>query len=63
MERLMKELKWLKAECPVCGRIYEYTEAYKPSTCSSYDCVHKWIHDPQFREERRYGGEIKAPLQ
>ena len=49
----MGKLKWLEARCPICGRRYRYLPNYKPSTCSNYDCVHKWIH----RKEVMFSGQ------
>jgi len=48
--------KWAKAKCPVCGQEYHYIEdGYKPSTCSKFECLHKFLHPEtynyQFRKE------------
>lgn len=44
----MTKINWLKANCPVCRREYEYPEGgYKPKTCASFDCVHKYHHNPE----------------
>jgi len=50
MEKRLKELKWLKARCPICGIEYEYLPEYKPVICSSWACVHKFLH-PELRKE------------
>ena len=41
--------EWLIARCPICGRGYEYTVTYKPPTCSSFECVQKYLH-PELHE-------------
>jgi len=39
--------QWLKKECLVCGRTFKYpSEGYKPSTCDSHNCTHKYLHNP-----------------
>lgn len=50
------EVVWLKANCPMCGRTYEYPEessGYKPKTCGNFECVQKYLHpelhEPYFR--------------
>lgn len=43
---------WLKARCPVCGSIFEYIEGgYKPKTCKEITCLHRFLHDPQYRDQ------------
>jgi len=32
-------VEWLKANCPICGKEYEYTSIYKPSTCGKFSCL------------------------
>ena len=53
--RIVKEIvttKWAKANCSVCGQLYDYPEGgYKPSTCSKYECLHKYLH-PELNKER-----------
>jgi len=39
-KRKKPELHWLRANCPVCGREYEYFASYKPETCGEYTCIH-----------------------
>jgi len=42
-----KPITWVKAQCPVCGREYEYPKSgHKPSTCSNFDCIYKYVHNP-----------------
>lgn len=60
----MTAVTWLKATCPVCGREYQFIEGqYKPPTCTAYDCLYKWLHDPcyrslqsQFDQQRKKAG-------
>ena len=49
----MEEVEWGKANCPICGREYEYVEAvYEPKTCSTKECVQKFLH-PELKDSRR----------
>ena len=43
---------WATANCPVCGLPYKYLSdsLYRPPTCSQYDCVHKFVHHPQYQD-------------
>jgi len=52
---IQKATKWLKAKCPICKQEFEYPEGgYKPSTCSNFDCIHKYLHHPkEYGIERR----------
>jgi hypothetical protein len=50
-----KRINWVSKRCPVCGRVLDYIEAgYEPSTCNNFDCLHKWLHDPNYKQEREY---------
>jgi len=58
---LAKRIEWTNKHCPVCGRQFAYVEGgYEPSTCNNFDCVHRWLHDPKFKEERKYGKQTRA---
>jgi hypothetical protein len=49
-------IKWISKRCPVCGKSFDYIEgSYEPNTCNNLDCIRKWLHDPKYRMERRYG--------
>jgi len=53
---MTKRLEWEEARCPVCGIRYEYIKGgYKPSTCGKFDCLYKYLHSPQFKEQREKG--------
>jgi len=41
MQRLERkaQLQWLKANCPICGKEYEYLSNYKPQTCGKFSCI------------------------
>ena len=44
--------QWEEARCPVCGMLYSYVKGeYKPSTCSNFDCLHKYIHSSKLKEK------------
>ena len=52
--KMVKEIiteKPLKTRCPICGMEYEYFKEYKPKTCGSWACVHKYLH-PELNKER-----------
>ena len=49
---MTKKLEWEEARCPICGLKYSYIKGgYKPSTCNNFDCLHKYLHSPQFKEK------------
>lgn len=39
MEKHKADLTWLKAICPICGKLYEYTILHKPKTCGNFSCI------------------------
>jgi len=39
MSLLKRNIEWLKSNCPICGKEYEYTANYKPATCGKFSCV------------------------
>ncbi len=50
----MDEVKWVKANCPICGREYEYAlDVYEPPTCNTKECVQKQLH-PELSKKERY---------
>ena len=52
--RARHKIRWIGKHCPVCGRRFHYIEGgYEPSTCSSFECLYKWLHDPKYKEARR----------
>ena len=67
----MPETIWATAKCPVCGQNYQYLvdSLYKPHTCSQYDCVHAFVHHPQYQDllrvidaerQRAFQSSVKA---
>jgi len=36
-----KKRVWLKTNCPICGKEYEYLSDYKPKTCGKFECIQK----------------------
>ena len=53
----MTKIVLIKAKCLVCGKEYDYPEGgYNPSTCGNFDCLFKYLHRPQFKNEGgKYG--------
>lgn len=49
-----KRTEWLEATCPECGRKYKYTQEYKPSTCSDFQCVRQHLHPELKRNGEQY---------
>jgi len=52
---MVKPMVWKEAVCPVCGKTYEYGEIegdLKPETCGMFDCLYKFMHEPQYKEIR-----------
>jgi len=44
------ELEWEEARCPICRMLYSYAKrGYKPPTCNNFDCLHKYLHNLEFR--------------
>jgi hypothetical protein len=37
------KIEWLRANCPICGKEYEYLPKYKPATCGKFDCLQKAV--------------------
>jgi len=49
---------WLKAQCPVCNKTFEYPEGgYQPKTCAKFDCLFQFNHYP-----RKYGMTVMQQL-
>jgi|WetSurMetagenome_2_1015567.scaffolds.fasta_scaffold54260_3 hypothetical protein len=46
------EQKMVKANCPVCGKDYQYVDkGWKQQTCGSYDCVTKYFaHGSDYKQ-------------
>ncbi len=48
-----KEITCAKTRCPICGRECEYPEGgYNPPTCSTFACLQKYLHNPEYKEAR-----------
>jgi len=51
-----RQIVWLKATCLVCGKEYQYVEApdgVNPLTCGIFDCLYKFLHEPQYKHIRQ----------
>ena len=47
----MTDIEWEHARCS-CGLDYSYVKGgYKPKTCPSFECVHKYLHPEIYRKE------------
>lgn len=52
------EIRWENANCPMCGRLYQYAVcSFKAKTCGDFDCEWKYQH----RKKEPNQGEVKNP--
>jgi len=57
MTRVIK-LEWVTASCPICGETYDYLIAFKPPTCSKFDCVREFqLSQTEEEKEEKEGGD------
>ena len=43
---------WEKVQCIVCGNSFFHTTCYKPKTCNSFECVHNYLQDKEFYDNK-----------
>ena len=53
---MVKARDWQTANCPICGKAFDYLPTYRPTTCGAFTCIQEAVKRKLIPPSEPYSG-------